>query len=121
MDTFVGRILEAAGWGTLEFGGPVSSKLMKVPLNVVDISKCATAYPNSITTSQVCTYTSGKDTCNLDSGGPLFYTDNGTLYEIGIISYGTACASSKPSVNTMISQYLEWIRQRTPNAVYCER
>lgn len=117
----MGRTVDATGWGTLSYGGPVSNKLMKVQLNVVDLDRCASTYPNSITTGQLCTYTSGKDACNLDSGGPLFYTDNGILYEIGIISYGTACASSKPSVNTMITKYLDWIRAKTPGVIYCEK
>lgn len=86
--SFAGRRVEALGWGTLEFGGPLSNRLQKVSLEVTNQSYCESAYPNKITSGQFCTYTPGKDTCNSDSGGPLMYTANTTgislLYQIGI-------------------------------------
>lgn len=61
-------IFELLGWGTTEFGGPVSTRLQKVYLNVVDQSQCQAAYPDSITSSHICTFTRNKDTCSYDSG-----------------------------------------------------
>lgn len=86
--SFAGRRVEALGWGTTEFGGPLSNRLQKVNLEVTNKSSCESAYPNKITSAQFCTFTPGKDTCNSDSGGPLMYTENATgislLYQIGI-------------------------------------
>lgn len=121
--SFVGRQAEALGWGTIEFGGPISSRLLKVQLDVVDQSRCENAYSQSFTSAQVCTFTRNKDTCSQDSGGPLIITDtsnnNNLLYQIGITSFGVHCASSMPSVSTRITSYLDWIEKVTPLAKYC--
>lgn len=116
-----GRTLEALGWGTQEFGGPISAKLMKVTLTATDQATCSNSYPGSITSGQFCTYQPGKDTCQYDSGGPLDYTENSLLYLIGLISYGQGCATNVPSVNTAVVSYLNWITSRTPGVAYCER
>lgn len=120
--TFEGRRVEALGWGTTEFGGPVSNRLRKVSLNVTSQSMCQAAYPNKINSGQFCTYSRGKDTCNSDSGGPLMYTDttgNNLLYQIGIASYGLYCASTTPSVNTRVAAYLDWIMNEARYAIFC--
>lgn len=66
--SFANRQVEALGWGTIEFGGPVSNRLQKVSLEVTNHSSCESAYPNRITSAQFCTYSQGKDTCQSDSG-----------------------------------------------------
>lgn len=66
--SFEGRRVEAIGWGTVEHGGPVSSRLLKVSLDVVNQTKCESSYPNSVTSAQLCTYSRNKDTCSYDSG-----------------------------------------------------
>lgn len=120
--SFAGRRVEALGWGTTEFGGPLSNRLQKVSLDVINQSACESAYPNRITSGQFCTYTRGKDTCNSDSGGPQFFTDvngNNLLYQIGITSYGLYCATSMPSVNTRVTAYLDWIVSEARYARFC--
>ncbi|XP_055606902.1 venom serine protease-like isoform X2 [Uranotaenia lowii] len=120
-DSFEGAVVEAVGWGDLDFGGPKSKVLMKVALNVINNQQCSTQLNTTITYQKLCTYTPTKDTCQSDSGGPLFYTapSNGLLYEVGIVSYGIACATSNPSVNTRVTEFLDWIMANTPNAFYC--
>lgn len=109
------------GWGTIEYGGPVSTRLQKVILDIVSQPKCEQSYPGSITSAQICTYARGKDTCSYDSGGPLLFTDttNSLLYQIGITSYGLNCATSTPSVSTKVTSYLDWIVSETRYAQYC--
>jgi trypsin len=65
--TFAGSKIDAAGWGTLEFGGPQSKVLMRVSLDVLTNSACQTQLGTgtTIATSQMCTYTTGKDTCQV--------------------------------------------------------
>lgn len=118
--SFVGIALEAAGWGSTDFGDPKSNALLKVELPVIDPSKCYQTYTNFALT-QICTLAAGKDTCQSDSGGPLFYTDyyNGLVYHIGIVSYGMACATNDPSVSTRVTEYLNWIMQNTAEWNYC--
>jgi trypsin len=104
----------AAGWGTLDFGGRPSEVLKHVFLNVVSSNSC--------TATQMCTLTPGRDTCQNDSGGPLFFVDsNGLIYNVGVISEGIACDSGFPGINTRITEYLTWIEQNTPNTIYCVR
>ncbi|XP_001657965.2 venom serine protease 34 [Aedes aegypti] len=118
--SFVGIELEAAGWGSTDFGDPKSNVLLKVGLPVIDPSQCAKTYANFAAT-QICTFASGKDTCQSDSGGPLFYTDyyNGLVYLVGIVSYGMACATNDPSVSTRVTEYISWIMQNTAEWNYC--
>lgn len=58
--------------GSTSFGGPSSNILKKVNLNVLDNSnsQCKNTYPN-IATSQMCTYTAQKDTCQVSKIGGL--------------------------------------------------
>lgn len=43
---------------------------------------------------------------------------NGLLSIAGIITAGSGCASSYPSINTRVSSFVTWIKQNTPGAVY---
>jgi hypothetical protein len=112
--SFVGNTVIAAGWGHDDFGGRPSTVLMHVFLNVVSSTRC--------TATQMCTFTPGRDTCQNDSGGPLFYQDtNGLLYSVGIISEGVGCNAGFPGINTRVTEYLDWIQQNTASTVYCVR
>jgi len=50
------------------------------------------------------------DTCNGDSGGPVFATLGGTRKLVGITSFGVGCADPLyPGVYTRVSSYTSWI------------
>ncbi|XP_049295548.1 venom serine protease-like [Anopheles funestus] len=119
--SFVGINLEAVGWGTIDYGAPKSNVPMKVSLAVVPPTQCASIYANFSATQQLCTLTPSKDTCQSDSGGPLFYTDayNMRAYLVGTIGYGIACATDHPSVSTNVLYYMQWIMNNTPEWNYC--
>lgn len=108
---FTGAYLVATGWGTLWFGGRVPNQLQKVYLQVISNGQCQQAYGSRITPKQLCTWTRGRDVCQKDSGGPLFYEAGGLVYLAAIASFGTTCADNKPAVNTRITEYANWIRQ----------
>jgi secreted trypsin-like serine protease len=57
--------------------------------------------------------------CFPSSGGPIFLTKTNYIFNIGIVSYGTACASNSPSTNTRVASYLDWIMSNTKSTVYC--
>lgn len=112
--------MEATGWGTLEYGGKRPNALQKVSLNVITNAVCKNTFP-AVASTQMCTYTAGKDTCQFDSGGGLYYTDtNSLLYLAGIVNYGIGCATTKPSLNLRVTEYLDWIKTNTPGTIYCE-
>lgn len=87
---------------------------MKVELDVVNSTVC--------TKTQTCTFTPGKDSCQFDSGGPLMHIADGiTVYNWGIVSSGEGCAGNTPSANTLVTAYLDWIIENTPNTIYCAK
>ena len=54
----------------------------------------------------------GKDSCEVDSGGPLWFEDNGKNYQVGIVSHGFGCARpDAPGVYTRITHYRNWIEK----------
>lgn len=109
--------VDVAGWGTTSYGGQTSTTLRRVTLDVIANADCTKAqYVNN---QKLCTYTPGKDTCQYDSGGPLYLRGVQRMYTIGVVSYGGACAASTPSVNTRITAYLSWIQNKTTDATYC--
>ncbi|XP_053684512.1 venom serine protease-like [Sabethes cyaneus] len=113
---FQGLDVDVAGWGTTSFGGPQSTTLRRTTLKVLSNNNCNVQYVNS---NKICTYAPGKDTCQFDSGGPLYLRGVQRMYAIGIVSYGGVCAGATPSVNTRITAYLDWIQNRSPGAFYC--
>lgn len=108
-----------AGWGTLEFGGSIPSKLRKVDLQTITNTVCKASYP-SLTAGFICTYKEDKDTCQMDSGNALYHTNaNSRLYAIGVVSGGFGCAGSKPSLNTRVTSYTDWILKSATQATFC--
>ncbi|XP_065369242.1 venom serine protease 34 [Calliphora vicina] len=114
---YAGQRVETAGWGTTSFGGKQSSVLLKTTLDVMSRGDCQ-HFVRNLAFGAFCTYTPGRDTCQYDSGGAL-YARGERLYALGIVSYGFACATNQPSVNTRISSHLKWIRNKTPEVKYC--
>uniref|UniRef100_A0A182PP27 Peptidase S1 domain-containing protein n=1 Tax=Anopheles epiroticus TaxID=199890 RepID=A0A182PP27_9DIPT len=120
--SFENARLSALGWGTIDFGAPQSDVLLQTTLAVVSSTTCGTQLSRTILASQVCTFAAGNDTCQNDSGGPLYYTDPNSqlVYNIGVVGFGVACASRFPSVNTRVTSYLDWIVTNT-NYNFCEK
>jgi len=57
----------------------------------------------------------GKDSCNIDSGGPLMVKEKefGTVYQIGLVSSGTKyCGVGQPGIYTKVTSYLPWIKSK---------
>ncbi|XP_067619978.1 CLIP domain-containing serine protease B4-like [Eurosta solidaginis] len=112
----------AVGWGETE-NKTSSSHLLKVHLNLFDGDECAA----SVTAqeelemgirkrTQICagSHQSGYDTCNGDSGGPLYVPHPSypcmlllsAVTSFGYVNCGTA---GIPSINTKVNLYLDWI------------
>ncbi|KAJ6642022.1 Venom serine protease [Pseudolycoriella hygida] len=121
---FAGTVVTATGWGSTSFGGPSSDVLLKVNLDVLSNSntKCTTSYP-SIAASQMCTYTADKDTCQFDSGGPLFYRGptDAKLFLVALVSAGDGCGSTSPALNSRATSFVSWIESVIGTGVLCRR
>ncbi|XP_031845098.1 venom serine protease 34 [Nomia melanderi] len=118
-DTFGGDLVELLGWGAVEYAGEPSTTLQKVTLSVQTNLQCQKNYPG-VSVNQLCTYAPDKDSCAMDSGGPVLWQNPTTenLVLTGIISYGIGCAVVG-SVNTRVGAYIDWITSVTPDATYC--
>ncbi|KAH8389691.1 hypothetical protein KR200_000163 [Drosophila serrata] len=119
-----GHQVVAAGWGTTSYGGPQTTRLLKTTLDVIDGQQCRQTLATSssgvsLPPHTFCTYTPGRDTCQYDSGGALYDRINGRLVAVGIVSFGQACATQLPSVNTRVASFIKWIRSKSPEVAYC--
>ncbi|GLH11370.1 Venom serine protease 34 [Gryllus bimaculatus] len=108
---FTSAKVEVTGWGTTEFGGATSNVLLKADLYVQSPAQCSAVFGNTVSYRQMCTYNYGKDACQSDSGGPLFWQDpyTGRTHVVGVVSHGIACATDSPGVNTRVTYYLDWV------------
>lgn len=108
-------MVTAAGWGLMQEGSwSGSDVLRKVTMPLVSKETCLQSYPGKITDQMLCAGFSegGKDSCQMDSGGPLFTRKpNGAVVLIGIVSWGEGCARpTKYGVYAKVSEAIDWIQ-----------
>ncbi|ALC40907.1 CG30371, partial [Drosophila busckii] len=121
-NSFAYDTVDVIGFGTTSTGGRPSTTLQKVNLMVVNNNDCQTEYQGSATinSGQMCTYDysgNSRDSCQYDSGGPAIARKS-RQFLLGIISFGKTCAASPYAmgVNTRVTTYVAWIRQKIGNA-----
>lgn len=132
------EILTALGWGVVSYNtpdrtGPVYAlDLQEVNLDFVTNENCQDLYTanapgqDPIFSTMICAYEPdfddgedpfGEDSCQADSGGPLFLNGSGPRDDnpqFGITSFGYECGDfTLPGVYTRVSQFLGWIEQVT--------
>ncbi|XP_061385410.1 transmembrane protease serine 9-like [Danaus plexippus] len=124
---YVGKIATVAGWGAVQETGKWSCTLLEAQLPILSNENCTkTKYDvTKIKEVMMCAgypETAHKDACTGDSGGPLFMENSEHAYElIGIVSWGYGCArKGYPGVYTRVTKYLDWIRDNTQDACYCD-
>ncbi|WP_394845450.1 serine protease [Pendulispora brunnea] len=108
-----------AGWGNTTEGGQNSRYLLKAEVPFIDDAKCKSAggiYANLNANAEICAGywdRGGIDTCQNDSGGPMFRKDDaGNWIQVGIVSWGDGCARAKaPGVYTEVSSYASAIAE----------
>jgi secreted trypsin-like serine protease len=112
-----GTPVTVAGWGdTLPTLGLFSTnELQYTNLNVVSDDDCALPNPGFDAPTGVCAAEFLTDSCNGDSGGPLWALKSGARIQIGIVSYGNSCAVpespgvysevNNPSIRSFISGF----------------
>ncbi len=117
----VGDPVTTLGWGATSQGGSGTTSLREVTIPVVSDTTCAASYNGSTAASglklnpavQICAglAAGGKDSCQGDSGGPLIAPYNGSIYSIGVVSYGKGCAlANYYGVYSETVAMADWIR-----------
>jgi len=116
-----------AGWGRTSKRNNANSqnKLLRLNVNVDHLQqvgvpianeKCKGKPFNIDPERQICAGgEDGKDSCNGDSGGPLFAREvtADPWVQIGLVSFGTVrCARGIPGVYTRLIYYLPWIEKQ---------
>merc|ERR1712013_926468 len=59
---------------------------------------------------RLCAWAKGTDSCQGDSGGPLTVAENGKYVLLGVVSYGSGCATEHPGVYARVQGFLPWIK-----------
>ncbi|KAI1287413.1 Transmembrane protease serine 9 [Halotydeus destructor] len=115
--------LSVAGWGqTAKL--PVSDIPMEVFVPEVDFDRCQKYHGFRVKKGKVVCAggLKGKDSCVGDSGGPLMSHVNGTVYLVGVVSFGDSCGEvGKYGVYTKVTQFLDWIAESAPDSWTCPR
>lgn len=125
---YIGQHPIVAGWGAVDWGRAGSEVLLYVDLPVIDNTACEELYERSglsrsFDERSICAgcVNGEKDSCTGDSGGPLMmphWLDDGKLavYQIGIVSYGIACALENiAAIYTNVGYFMTWVRQVIKN------
>ncbi|CAL4223885.1 unnamed protein product, partial [Meganyctiphanes norvegica] len=111
------------GWGTLSHGGLTSATLQEVVVPTMSNRKCRSKYGSQIKDNMICAgYTKGgKDSCQVDSGGPLITADGSYYRQIGVVSWGYGCAMPRyPGVYARVNSNLDWITTSISGTSWCE-
>ncbi|XP_052889666.1 acrosin-like [Anopheles moucheti] len=121
--------MDAIGFGATGFGEALSPTLQRVVLNHLEQEECAKRItinkremPQGLRVDQFCAATTGMDTCEGDSGGPIgvkLLDVGGAVIPLvtGVVSFGTPCGVGSTGVYTKVSEYIDWI-ERTTNTSY---
>ncbi|WP_433331987.1 S1 family peptidase [Spirillospora sp. CA-294931] len=105
-----------AGWGHTREGGQAQRYLRKAEVPFVDDATCKKPYPELIPSEEICAGfmdTGGVDTCQQDSGGPMFRKDNANAWiQVGVVSWGKGCARpGYPGLYTEVSHFAADIKK----------
>ncbi|XP_055378951.1 trypsin 3A1-like [Condylostylus longicornis] len=112
-----GDIAYISGWGvtddenvTEEIDPELPDNLQAVDVPIFDWKECNILLEGKLTKNMFCAgqIDGSKDSCRMDSGGPLVM--NNKLY--GIISWGRSCGKpNSPGVYTNVKNFIGWIKE----------
>ncbi|XP_071107048.1 trypsin-like [Haliotis cracherodii] len=107
------------GWGTTSVESAPSDMLQVVEKPVMSQQTCESIYGTDYhNSSMLCAGypQGGKDSCRLDSGGPLMCYQNSRMEIIGTVSWGFGCAEpNSPAVYASTLSTRQWV-EKTINA-----
>lgn len=97
------------GWGRTSTGGSIPNNLQHLNTNTLTDAQCQSSWGSLVSSNQICALTrAGQGACNGDSGGPLVQASD--LAQLGVVSFGIACAQGAPDVYARVSSYVSWIQ-----------
>jgi secreted trypsin-like serine protease len=120
-DLYAYRKCQCSGWGTVASGGICCPDILRVvEMNVTTNDFCNDAYRYIIFDDMICASDNiggtERDSCQGDSGGPLTIKEaDGTFRIVGIVSWGTGCASGYPGVYCRVGFHNDWITNTITN------
>jgi secreted trypsin-like serine protease len=109
-----GRLATVAGWGNTikqpphgDNGSNFPDRMRVARVPIVSDARARDVYGSSFVGAlMVAAGKEGKDTCNGDSGGPMFARQDDKRYQIGITSFGKGCgARGYPGVYTEVNAH----------------
>ena len=114
-----GLDIEIAGWGDLLPAGTSPTIGQFAQLQLYANERCESELGTSFSVAlMLCatapTATGWIDACQGDSGGPMTATVSGLRVLVGVISWGTSCATGKPGVYTSIPATLPTVLATVP-------
>jgi secreted trypsin-like serine protease len=107
-----GRLVTVAGWGNTikqppngDNGSRYPDRMHVAHVPIVSDARARDVYGSSyVGALMIAAGKDGKDTCDGDSGGPMFARQDDKRYQIGITSFGKGCgASGYPGVYTEVN------------------
>lgn len=108
------NVFISSGWGTVNFADSTSGSLQKSYLKVAPMAQCTETYRNETERNQLCTYIAKVNSCQVDLGGPILWSDptTGRLNVIGVVSDRFVCAESTPSMHTRLATVnnMNWLK-----------
>ncbi|XP_063827540.1 clotting factor G beta subunit-like [Ostrinia nubilalis] len=120
---FASRVGTIVGWGRMGVEKSSSKFLLKALLRILSDQECMESQlKQHLKPTMMCAFSKGKDGCQGDSGGPLLVFENSGRYvQAGVVSWGIGCADPRyPGVYTKVSNYIDWIRQHSKDAITCD-
>jgi trypsin len=111
-----GAYVRVVGFGKTTEGGNISETLRQVNVQYVDSETCTSTWSQYDSHLHLCAGTKegGKDSCDSDSGSPLFVVQQGHSRPIvvGLVGDGIGCGRAMiPALYTRVSTFSDWIRQ----------
>ena len=114
-----GQLMTVAGWGDLKENAgdyPTNAYSVQVPIVSQQDANASNAYNGEIGDSSLAAGypNGGKDSCDGDSGGPLFVFDpvQNKNVLIGVVSFGDGCAQAhKYGIYGRVTAGYDWITQ----------
>merc|ERR1711936_202424 len=116
---YSGKASTVSGWGGTKGYTPLNPvdqprqcALKEAIVNILKPSdtKCSNFIGDSSSTTMLCAWAKGKDACQGDSGGPLTVAENGKYVLLGVVSYGSGCATENPGVYARVQGFLPWMK-----------
>lgn len=107
--------LMVAGWGVIEESSrKLTDVPMKASLSQTNFFRCYYDWFGLLSyTSHICGFQKSQSACFGDSGGALLSPLEDRKAEVvGIVSFGSNCHSTKPTVFTKVSSYHDWIKSQ---------